>query len=201
MPFILKALSASGGRNNFLARDEHDFHRHLHDADGRTHLLAQQFIPNDTTHRLLVLGNDVALVIQRTWAPGTHLTNSQQGGLCTLVDPEDLDPHARALAVSAADLVGSQVAGVNIIQHWTSGCWYILDVNTNPAIATGAFVEHKIAAYRSYVHQQLRCPPGERPHGRHARPGPNPMSRSRDGGRSGEAGLQCGNGTKPEKAG
>lgn len=124
----------------------------------------------------MVLDNEVALVIQRSWAPGTHLTNSQQGGSCTLVAPEDLHPDARTLAVSAANIIGSEVAGANVIQHWTGGRWYVLDVNANPAIVTGAFVEHKIAAYLSFVRNRLRDAPDRR---HDVQAPPKPTSRPR----------------------
>jgi len=161
LPFVLKALSASGGRHNFLVRDQDDFHGYV---KGREHaavnLLAQRFIPNDSTHRLLVLGGEVALAMRRTWAPGTHLTNTAQGGDATLVAPEDLDPAATRLARQAARLVDSEVAGVNLIQSWATGRWYVLDVNTNPAIATGSFVAEKLTAYRSYLCKRLDAAPG-----------------------------------------
>ncbi|MGI5182346.1 hypothetical protein ACQEVZ_39300 [Dactylosporangium sp. CA-152071] len=94
---------------------------------------------------------------QRRGRAGNSVSDdSHQGGDCALVQPEDFDPRAQALALEAAALMGSEVAGINVIQHWTSGQWFILDANVNPAIAGGAFVEQKVAAYRSYLRDRIR---------------------------------------------
>jgi glutathione synthase/RimK-type ligase-like ATP-grasp enzyme len=162
-PFILKALVASGGRHNFLIRNESEFRRQLVGAaDSPVRLLAQRFIPNDTTYRLLVMGGEVGPIIKRSWAPGTHLATCRQGGRSALVDPASFDPRAQSLASKAAALSGSEIAGVNVIRHWMSGDWYILEANTNPAIASGVFTDQKIAAYHAYVRRQVRCKKGDR---------------------------------------
>jgi glutathione synthase/RimK-type ligase-like ATP-grasp enzyme len=156
LPFVLKAMSASGGRYNFLVRSERELLRYLRDPDYvRVRFVAQQFIPNDTTLRMLVLGDEVGLIMRRSWAPGTHLANTAQGGASVLVDPADFDPAVKGVAAGAARLINSEVAGVNLIQHWTTGQWYVLDANANPAITTGAFVEEKLAAYQSYLRRRL----------------------------------------------
>jgi len=151
-PFILKALSASGGRHNYLVSDEREFRQHLNEeASTHVHLLAQEFIPNDVTYRLLVMGADVKLALRRSWAPGSHLSNTEQGGASVLVEPAELSPSVCRLAIECAAVLDYEIAGVNLIQHWTTGSWHVLDVNATPAITTGAFVEEKIAAYRAYL--------------------------------------------------
>jgi glutathione synthase/RimK-type ligase-like ATP-grasp enzyme len=156
LPFMLKALGASGGRYNFLVRNEREFHCHLRDpAHLGVSFLAQQFIPNDTTYRLLVLGGEVGLVMRRNWAAGTHLNDSEQGCATFLVDPDELDASAKQSAIEAARLIGSEVAGVNLIQHWVTQLWYVLDANPNPAMTTGPFVDDKLAAYHTYLRRRL----------------------------------------------
>lgn len=156
LPFILKALSASGGRYNFLVRTEREFRNHLYSQDHiRVCFLAQQFIANDSTYRVLVLGGEVQLVMRRSWAPGTHLSNTEQGAAAILVEPAAFAAAAKRMAIQAARLIGSEVAGVNLIQDWATQRWYVLDANSNPAMATGLFVEDKLAAYCSYLHKRL----------------------------------------------
>jgi glutathione synthase/RimK-type ligase-like ATP-grasp enzyme len=156
LPFILKALSTSGGRYNYLIASEHDFARQT--ADLRrlgVQFLVQELIPNFSTVRLLVLGGDVNLAIHRTCRSGTHLTNTAQGGHAVLLSPSNVDPTARKLATQAAGLVDCDIAGVNLIQHWASRRWYVLEANPTPAIGTGAFVEDKMRAYSSYLTRRL----------------------------------------------
>ncbi len=155
MPFVLKALSASGGRHNYLISDEREFARQLDAAHERVRFLAQEFIPNDSAFRLFVFGGEVRIILRSTSPNGSHLTNTEQGGEAALVDPTGFDPAVQRLAVRAASLIGSDVACVNMMQDLISREWYILDANSNPAIATGPFVEDKLNAYSTYLKKRL----------------------------------------------
>jgi glutathione synthase/RimK-type ligase-like ATP-grasp enzyme len=156
LPFILKALSTSGGRLSFLIGNESDFVDRLHDPNHRNVLfLAQEFVPNNTTYRVLVLGNEAPVVIRRTSVGTTHLTNATRGERSDLIDRTTFDQVARRLAVRAASVMRYEVACVNLIQHWTNRNWYVLDVNPTPLIAAGAFASDKLEAYASYLERTL----------------------------------------------
>ena len=88
-------------------------------------------------------------------------------------------PAAQTLARDAAALIGSEVAGINLIQHWTTGQRFILDANVNPAIASGVFVEQNLAAYRSYVRDRVHRTAAalEKTRPRRAAPRPSPPGR------------------------
>jgi glutathione synthase/RimK-type ligase-like ATP-grasp enzyme len=157
LPFVLKAVKGSGGRANHLITRDDDYVDRLHQLGG-TRLLAQEFVPNDCTLRLLVMGGEVALAMRRTNPQSLYLTNTQQGGQAELIDPADLDPAVATLAAEAASLFDYEVAGVNLMQHWTTGQWYILDVNYSPALTTGAYVPEKLNAYAAYLARCLPTP-------------------------------------------
>ncbi|MFD3998728.1 RimK family alpha-L-glutamate ligase, partial [Streptomyces sp. NPDC058548] len=74
LPFVLKSLGAGSGRLNHLVHDETGFIRLLTDA---AHVsvpyLAQRYVPNNGTFRLLVLGDDVPIVMHRCATDGSHL--------------------------------------------------------------------------------------------------------------------------------
>jgi glutathione synthase/RimK-type ligase-like ATP-grasp enzyme len=72
-----------------------------------------------------------------------------------LIDPDELNPNVRQLAARAALLIGCDIAAVNLIQHWTTGKWCILDATATPAIATGAFAAEKLDAYSAYLRRVL----------------------------------------------
>jgi glutathione synthase/RimK-type ligase-like ATP-grasp enzyme len=156
LPLVLKALSASNGRYNFLVSDEYQLRSHLEDPQhAGISLLAQRFVANDTTYRLLVLGDTVALAIRRQRAGDSHLSNTSQGGTGSLVDPADLDPYVRRLALDAAREMGNEVTAVNLIQDWTDGRWYVLGADANPALTSGAFAGEKMHAYWAYLCRRL----------------------------------------------
>jgi glutathione synthase/RimK-type ligase-like ATP-grasp enzyme len=147
LPFVLKAIGANGGRYNHLIGNERDFGRRLGESDDRCgRHLVQEFIPSDTTLRLLVLGGGVRVATRQTGVGG---------GQSVLVDVAGLDPAVKGLAVRAAALIGCDVAGVDLIQHWTTRQWYVLDATSNPAIGTGAFADAKLGAYSSYLRRSV----------------------------------------------
>jgi glutathione synthase/RimK-type ligase-like ATP-grasp enzyme len=81
LPFVLKSISASGGRFNFLVGNERDFVQLLQDPQHvNVHFLAQEFIPNDTTYRFLVLGGDLQLVMRQTNIGASYSTTTLAGG-------------------------------------------------------------------------------------------------------------------------
>lgn len=157
LPFVLKALGGTNGRHNYLISDEREFAERLSALECCAHTyLAQRLVPNDTTYRLLVLGGMSSVVVRRTWAPGSHLTNTSRGGIGTLVEPGECDPSAVQVALKAAQLLGNDVVSVNVMQDWTTGGWYLLGADTNPALASGVFVAEKLAAYSAYLRRRLR---------------------------------------------
>ncbi|MFI1398202.1 RimK family alpha-L-glutamate ligase [Streptomyces sp. NPDC020681] len=156
LPFVLKAMNASGGRLNFLIESEVDFLRHVEDpAHAKVDFLTQQFIPNNGTFRTLVFGRDVPIIMHRCTTNGSHLSNTDQGGHATLFDVETFEADVLDMAVRAVDLMGCEVAGVNLVQDRQTRQWYLLEVTSSPALGTGAFAEEKTRAYSSYLRAKL----------------------------------------------
>ncbi|MGW3690122.1 ATP-grasp domain-containing protein [Streptomyces sp. NPDC005125] len=156
LPFVLKAMNASGGRLNFLIESEIDFVRYVDDpSHTKVDFLAQRFIPNNGTFRTLVLGGDVPIVMHRCSTDGSHLSNIEQGGHATLFDPKTFETAVMEMAVRAAALMGSDIAGVNLVQDRLTREWYVLEVSCSPAIGSGAFATEKTRAYSSYLRAKL----------------------------------------------
>ncbi|MET7695847.1 hypothetical protein ABZT06_49725 [Streptomyces sp. NPDC005483] len=156
LPFVLKAINASGGRLNFLIETEIDFMRYVDDpAFAKVAFLAQEFIPNNGTFRALVLGDGVPIVMHRCSTNGSHLTNTEQGGHATLFDADTFDAEVLGVVREAARVMGYEVAGVNLVQHRQTREWYLLEVSSSPAIGSGAYAEAKTKAYSSYLRAKL----------------------------------------------
>lgn len=158
LPFVLKSMSASGGRSNYLISHEDDLIKHLQGHARANRFLAQEFIPNDTTIRFLVFGGQASIAMQLTGTESLYPTNTAQSGRTVLLAPDEFDPVAMKLAVRAASLTGFEVAGIKLIQNWTTGRWYVLNVDSSPALGTGAFVSQKLHAYSSYLKRILAAP-------------------------------------------
>lgn len=149
-PFVLKADNGSKGRDNYLIDNEEVLASVLSKSAGLD-MVAQEFIQNDGDYRLLVLNGKVELVIHRKGADGSHLNNTSQGGAAKLVDTSELPSGAVEDAIRAADLERLQVAGADIVIDNRNGNYYFLEVNRAPQLATGAFVEEKLAVYTAMI--------------------------------------------------
>lgn len=149
-PFILKADNGRKGRDNHLIKDETALQAVLRESKS-LEMVAQEFIQNDGDYRLLVLNGKVELVIHRKGAEGSHLNNTSQGGAAKLVGVESLPKGAVSDAIRAAELEKLQVAGADIVIDRRDGGYYFLEVNRAPQLATGAYVEDKIAVYTKMV--------------------------------------------------
>jgi glutathione synthase/RimK-type ligase-like ATP-grasp enzyme len=157
LPFVLKGIHASRGDNNFLVRDEAAYRRIVRQltADA-VFVIGQKFIPNDGDYRILVLGRRIALVIYRNRKDdSTHLNNTSQGSMATLVPIEDLPTQVQTDSISAATLLERGVAGVDMLEDKITGSWYCLEVNDGPQLATGAFVPEKQVAFAKYIETEL----------------------------------------------
>ncbi|MGW7368831.1 ATP-grasp domain-containing protein [Streptomyces sp. NPDC054841] len=158
LPFVLKAMNGSGGRLNYLIETKVDFLRHVLDpAHAKVGFLAQRFIANNGVFRILVLGGEAPIVMHRCNTDGTHLANTEQGGHATLFETETFEPRVIEMAVRAAELMGCDIAGVNVVQDRHTRQWHFLEVTSSPAIGSGAFAAEKTRAYSSYLRTRL-CP-------------------------------------------
>ncbi|MEF9915425.1 hypothetical protein RJT17_35495 [Streptomyces sp. P5-A9] len=156
LPFVLKAMNAGGGRLNFLIETEIDFLRYVEDpAHTKVAFLAQQFIPNNGTFRCLVFGRDVPVIMHRCSTDGSHLSNTEQSGHATLFDVETFETDVLGMAVRAVELLGCEIAGVNLVQDRHTRVWHVLEVSSSPAIGTGAFADQKTRAYSAYLRSKL----------------------------------------------
>ncbi len=158
LPFLLSALSGSGDGHDILITTPGDFAEQLPSVLGhrRVMFLAQELIPSDSIFYLLILGDEAPIVIRHPGIGSARLRGAQQDGQMALIDPATFDPGARRLAVQAASLMGFDIAGVNLVQHCTTGQWYVLDASATPAISAGVFAPDKLGAYSTYLKRRLR---------------------------------------------
>lgn len=157
LPFILKDNHGRKGRNNYLIKSSEEYLTALDYAKHNDiQLLAQKYIKNDGYYRVLVLGKQVSLVMFRSVdQKRSHLFEKAIDGPAKLLKPQDLPGEVIAMCIRAADKLGWQVAGVDVIQDKDSGKWYCLEVNNSPQLVSGAFVNEKRAALANFFKQQM----------------------------------------------
>lgn len=156
LPFVLKDVHGSNGKQNYLVTDEASFREACRQSvDQGVRCIAQAFIPNDGDYRVLIFGGKVELVVHRRAAADTHLNNTSKGGEATLVSADKLPAAIRSACILAARLLGRQVAGVDIVQDKKTGLWYCFEVNEAPQLASGCFTTEKHRAFTNYLERRL----------------------------------------------
>ena len=152
-PFIFKAIDGSTGNDNYLVDDDATFQRLVTENAAR-HFIAQRFIPNRSDMRVIIIGNAIKLVIERSRQnDATHLNNTSKGAQARLVPLAELPVPLQELALSAARTMKRDVAGVDLMLEAGTNQPYILEVNASPQIGSGAFEREKSAVYAQFFRE------------------------------------------------
>jgi glutathione synthase/RimK-type ligase-like ATP-grasp enzyme len=139
-PYILKDGMGSHGDYNYLIHSRQEAEKIIA-ADKTLDFLAQAYCPNDHDYRLLIMGKEY-LLFERRGGAGSHLNNTSKGAQATKV-PNDLPASIIRQSQELADSLGLMLAGVDIMPHRETGELYFLEVNLQPQLRTGAFLEDK----------------------------------------------------------
>lgn len=148
-PLIVKASLGTQGYDNYLVKSADELKAVL--AGAMEPFVVQNQIPNDGDYRVLFLGEAEPFIFWRPRIPGSHLSNTSQGSV-----PEknvQIDSEALRLAKDVQKLTGRICVGVDLMQDNQTGEWYVLEANTNPALATGAFNDEKARRYAYMILQ------------------------------------------------
>lgn len=151
-PIVVKHNEEMKGTENHLVKDEQQLTAIL--GIDRHGYLVQTFIPNEGELRVLTFGPEHQILFHKQAQPGEYLNNTSRGGTSAEVSPADVSGDILAAAHKAASLVRRQLAGVDVLLG-SDGTWYILEVNHTPAIATGAFLDKKQAAYAEFIKNEI----------------------------------------------
>jgi glutathione synthase/RimK-type ligase-like ATP-grasp enzyme len=155
-PLIMKANDGSRGDDNHLIAMAKEALDVLTASDPEKEYVLQNFIPNDGDYRFLFCGLDATpIIFHRKGADGSHLNNTSKGGSGTFVQSSDITPECMQYARRAAELLGREIGGVDILIDAETGKPYVLEVNGTPALATGYGVDQKAEHFARFVQQQL----------------------------------------------
>jgi glutathione synthase/RimK-type ligase-like ATP-grasp enzyme len=151
-PIILKDNYGSHGFDNYLVANEAEFD----DITARNpdiQFIAQRYYANSGDYRVLVAGDLPPLQIWRQAADSSHLNNTSQGGEASLTD--DLPGEIIAEAQRLAAKLKMSIAGVDLIKSSETGELYFLEVNSQPQLLTGAFLDEKAAMLQNFFGRRL----------------------------------------------
>lgn len=148
-PCIMKATFGAHGNDNYLVRSMDEAREIYANNPGKPFVL-QRFVPNNNDYRVLIIGDEV-LVIGRAAVEGSHLNNTSQGGSAVLSPegeiPAEIIEGARRLMKS----LDMTIAGVDVLADKETGEFFFLEVNSQPQLMSGAFIDEKAKAIGRYL--------------------------------------------------
>lgn len=125
MPLVAKSITGKNGKDNVLVSDKYELANVAVE-----HPVFQPFIPNTFDYRVIVADGEVLLAYKRTRRAESELyqNNISRGGAAEIVSlPQDL----QAMAVRAAQAVGRDLAGLDILPSTDGKTNVVLEVNFN----------------------------------------------------------------------
>lgn len=149
-PVILKLLSGTHGKGVMLGRDLDEIQASLDTVWALNEtLLIQEYVRESagTDIRVLVVGGRVLGAMQRQAQLGRFRANVHQGAA---VSPYELDEELEWLALRAAEVVGLEIAGVDLVRG--AAGYRVIEVNSAPGFegferATGRNVAAEMLRY------------------------------------------------------
>lgn len=149
-PLLVKVMQSTHGNGVVLAETTKAAEALITAFRGlEADFLVQEFIKEagGADIRCFVIGDKVIAAMQRSAAPGEFRSNLHRGGTAQVVK---LRPDERKLAVKAAQVMGLDVAGVDIIR--SNHGPLVLEVNSSPGLegiekASGKDIAGAIIAY------------------------------------------------------
>ena len=149
-PLVVKIMQSTQGNGVVLAETRKAAEALINAFRGlEADFLVQEFIKEagGADIRCFVIGERVISAMQRTAAAGEFRSNLHRGGTASVVK---LRPDERKLAVKAAQVMGLDVAGVDIIR--SNHGPLVLEVNSSPGLegieaATGKDIASAIIEY------------------------------------------------------
>ncbi len=149
--FVLKDASGDRGKDNYLVSNQSTFDDAAARLAGKRTIIAQKYIANNGFTRVLVMGDAVVQVIERT--PTTHADplkshlNKPHGSInARELKTTEHGADITTLARKAALALDRTIVGVDLIQDRETKKWYVLEANYNPEMTSGMSVTKKAKA-------------------------------------------------------
>lgn len=153
-PMIVKSIVAKSGEDNHLVRDRAQLEGLA--ANTQAKYIVQAFVPNESDYRFIVLGDTVSCVYRRTrQGTGEHRNNVSQGGDKEYIDPAAVPEQQKQLAIAAAQAVGREICGVDLMVNSQTGELIILEANFNFGIrAVEGVLSEELHGLADFLHQR-----------------------------------------------
>jgi glutathione synthase/RimK-type ligase-like ATP-grasp enzyme len=150
-PCIMKVMRGSHGNDNFKVTSATHI-RALQAEHSNRQFVLQRFIPNQFDYRVLVIGTE-ELIIKRYAAANSHLNNTSQGGHAELAPTDELPASVITTCHHIAESQAMTIAGIDVLYDSEVNNYSYLEINSQPQLMTGAFIQEKAALLGRYLKQ------------------------------------------------
>lgn len=147
-PCIMKAVFGAHGNDNYLVNSLEEV-KEIARNSSELRFVLQRFVPNDNDYRILVVGEEV-IAVGRKAVEGSHLNNTSQGGSAYLTPLESLPDGLVEDAIKISRHLDMTISGVDALIDKETGEYFFLEVNSQPQLMSGAFIEEKERLIGSY---------------------------------------------------
>lgn len=149
--FVVKDAFSDRGKDNYLVTDEDSYNEAVKRLENNNVIIAQRYIPNDGFTRVLIAGDDIVQVVERTSTDHadllrSHINKPHGSANARELRPDEYSADVTTLARKAALALDRTIAGVDLIQDNQTHKWYVLEVNYNPELLSGVNVAKKAKA-------------------------------------------------------
>lgn len=158
-PAVVKAISASRGESNYLAKSKAEV---LDILATMPVSLIQPFMPNDHDLRVICFGGEPSLFLRRSRGQGadTHLNNTSQGGSAKWLEKADMPEELLTVARKISIIMKREMGGIDFIPDSSSPYGYsCLEVNAIPQLTSGYDTKnklHELAAAIGHLESETR---------------------------------------------
>lgn len=153
-PIVVKECDTSGGEGVFLAKNSKELEKNIKNLFSKSfkkEIFLQEFIPNDFEYRVLVTGDEVAVVEKKFRSKNEEFRNNVRlGAREEFVNVDGVDEKIKKMAILASKTTHIQVAGVDVVEN-KNGQPVVFEVNACPALTLDEKVSNEISRLADYL--------------------------------------------------
>jgi len=162
LPLIAKEYALQRNQGIFMIRSKADFTQLLAmEIWGKeSQFLFQKFINIEKEYRLLVLGDKVAVAHTKAVRDyqGFRVVDNTPENNVTFIDPRQISEEMKSEAVTAARVLNTEIAGVDVCQEKKTGNVYVIEVNRGPGFFTDRNFSPELTEVADFLIREAKRP-------------------------------------------
>lgn len=157
VPFIAKDMSIQRGKGVFLIHSIEDLQKlpKIKGQNNSSPYIFQKLIQKEHEYRMLVLKNKVGVWEEKIAVEGEFRNNVALGAREVFLNIQNIPSDMKELAVKAAQALGIEVAGVDIIVEKETGKLYVLEGNRGPGLTYDESISYEFKALAEFFEREV----------------------------------------------